>query len=101
MYLSNFTEKELYNSLREQFFIWKILNLISILVFEIKNFVCWLLAVVHPSFKHNANAMWKSESLFLPFPVCVLAKFHYSSDILIVDLLSYYLRFISFSNKLY
>ena len=40
MYLSNFTEKELYNSLREQFFIWKILNLISILVFEIKNFVC-------------------------------------------------------------
>ena len=49
MYLSNFTEKELYNSLREQFFIYKILNLVSILVFEIKDFVCWWLAVVGPS----------------------------------------------------
>ena len=40
LYLSNITEKELYNSLREQFFIYKILNLVSILVFEIKDFVC-------------------------------------------------------------
>ena len=49
LYLSNITEKELYNSLREQFFIYKILNLVSILVFEIKDFVCWWLAVARPS----------------------------------------------------